>query len=115
MEIIFLILVFILYFLPTVFATIRSHSSSGGIFALNLFLGWTLIGWVVALAWSLKSDPDKSTKIIAQALKKNNNDKKASEISNSTAEEISKLSQLKDKGILTEEEFQSAKSRALND
>jgi hypothetical protein len=29
-----------------------SHPLWGAIFALNLLLGWTLIGWVVALVWA---------------------------------------------------------------
>jgi hypothetical protein len=26
------------------------------ILLLNFFLGWTMIGWVVALVWSVKND-----------------------------------------------------------
>jgi hypothetical protein len=40
------------YFLPAIIAGSRNRAS-GAVFVLNLFLGWTLIGWVVALAWSL--------------------------------------------------------------
>src|ERR1700680_252039 len=39
-----------LYFLPAIVASARGHHNSGSIFVLNLFLGWTLIGWVIALA-----------------------------------------------------------------
>jgi hypothetical protein len=28
-----------------------------GIFLLNLFLGWTVVGWVVALIWAITSEP----------------------------------------------------------
>jgi vacuolar-type H+-ATPase subunit I/STV1 len=42
------------YFLPTYFG--RSKRNIGAIFALNLFLGWTLVGWVVALVWALSQD-----------------------------------------------------------
>lgn len=38
------------YFLPTAIALGRSHHLLASIFVINLFLGWTLIGWVVALA-----------------------------------------------------------------
>jgi hypothetical protein len=31
------------------------------IFVLDLFLGWTLIGWVIALAWSVATDTPKPT------------------------------------------------------
>ena len=41
-----------IYLLPTIVAGAREHPSGGGIFVLNLFLGWTFVGWVVALAWS---------------------------------------------------------------
>jgi uncharacterized membrane protein YwaF len=44
------------YFLPTVVARDRRHRSIGGIFVINLFLGWTFIGWVVALAWAANSN-----------------------------------------------------------
>jgi type IV secretory pathway TrbL component len=42
----------IVYFLPTAIA--RKKSCFGSVFALNFFLGWTFVGWVIALAWALK-------------------------------------------------------------
>jgi hypothetical protein len=36
--------------------SIREKSNAGAIFALNLFLGWTLIGWVISLVWALSTD-----------------------------------------------------------
>jgi hypothetical protein len=47
-----LIVATLLYFLPTVIALIRGHLSGLAIFLLNLFLGWTLLGWIIALIWS---------------------------------------------------------------
>ncbi|MGJ3232847.1 MAG: superinfection immunity protein [Oceanicaulis sp.] len=41
------------YFLPTVIALARSHHNGFAIFLTNLLLGWTLIGWVIALIWSV--------------------------------------------------------------
>lgn len=41
------------YFLPTLVASVRHHHNAEAICAVNLFLGWTLVGWVVALAWAL--------------------------------------------------------------
>ena len=49
-----ILLALISYFLPTVVASIRRHTDKGPIFVINLFLGWSLIGWVVALAWASK-------------------------------------------------------------
>lgn len=43
----------ILYLLPTLVAFSRNHQNVAPILIVNLFLGWSLIGWVVALSWSL--------------------------------------------------------------
>lgn len=53
--IIIFILGLLLYFLPTVLAVIRKHPNTLAIFLLNFFLGWSFIGWVVALVWSVKN------------------------------------------------------------
>jgi RsiW-degrading membrane proteinase PrsW (M82 family) len=56
-------LILILYFLPTFVAEIRHHPQKVAIAVLNLLLGWTLIGWVVALVWAIiKSPEDRVTK-----------------------------------------------------
>jgi ABC-type transport system involved in cytochrome c biogenesis permease component len=44
-------------FLPTFIALARHHHNSLAIFALNLLLGWTGIGWIAALIWSLTATP----------------------------------------------------------
>jgi hypothetical protein len=41
-----------LYFIPTIIAVGREHKNCLAIFVLNLLLGWTFIGWVIALVWS---------------------------------------------------------------
>lgn len=47
---------FVLYFLPSIIAVARSKRDTASIFVLNLLLGWTAIGWVIALVWALKQD-----------------------------------------------------------
>jgi hypothetical protein len=47
---------FVLYFLPTIVAFGRSKRDAVSILLLNLFLGWTAIGWVIALVWAVKQD-----------------------------------------------------------
>jgi hypothetical protein len=34
----------------------RSKRDAVSILVLNLLLGWTMIGWVIALVWALKQD-----------------------------------------------------------
>jgi hypothetical protein len=46
----------VMYFLPSIIALARSKRDLLAIFMLNLFLGWSVIGWVVALVWALKHD-----------------------------------------------------------
>jgi len=47
---------FVMYFLPSLIALGRSKRDLMAIFLLNFFLGWTMIGWVVALVWAVKTD-----------------------------------------------------------
>ena len=46
------ILLLILYFIPSIVATAGDRKNVNAIFILNLLLGWTIIGWIVALVWA---------------------------------------------------------------
>ncbi|HTC55506.1 MAG TPA: superinfection immunity protein [Candidatus Sulfotelmatobacter sp.] len=46
----------ILYFLPSIIALARGKRDTLAIFLLNLFLGWSVVGWIVALVWAAKHD-----------------------------------------------------------
>lgn len=46
----------VMYFLPTIIAAARSKRDTLAIFLLNFFLGWSVIGWIVALVWAAKND-----------------------------------------------------------
>jgi hypothetical protein len=43
------------YFAPTIVAAARKVPNQGSVLVVNTFLGWTLIGWVVALAMAARS------------------------------------------------------------
>jgi len=47
---------FVMYFLPTILAFARNKRDTAAILLLNLFLGWSVIGWLVALVWAVKTD-----------------------------------------------------------
>ena len=53
-----------IYFLPTFVAVARKKVNEGAIFVLNLFLGWSLIGWVVALLWALSSPETSEAQVV---------------------------------------------------
>jgi hypothetical protein len=53
----FLILSVALYFLPAIIAAVRHTHNATAILLLNLFLGWTVVGWFVALLMALSSIP----------------------------------------------------------
>jgi Superinfection immunity protein len=40
------------YFLPSFVAMARGHQNGTAILVLNLLLGWSFVGWVVALVWA---------------------------------------------------------------
>lgn len=47
---------FIFYFIPSYIALKRHKRNKLAIILLNLLTGWTVIGWVVSLVWSVKHD-----------------------------------------------------------
>ena len=47
---------FVMYFLPTIIALVKSKRDAVAILLLNLFLGWSVIGWIIALVWASRND-----------------------------------------------------------
>jgi len=41
-----------IYLIPWVIAIARDHHNKTAIFMLNVLLGWTALGWIIALIWS---------------------------------------------------------------
>lgn len=50
-----ILILLLLYFIPTYIAAGRKHKSVGAIFAVNLFFGWTILGFWWAFIWALTS------------------------------------------------------------
>lgn len=101
MEIIIAIIIGIFaYFFPTVLAYSKKKRSKASVFVLNFFLGWTLIGWIVALIWAVNKDEERIIEI-------------RSENNISVADELEKLVSLKEKGVISEEEFENKKRSLL--
>jgi hypothetical protein len=49
------------YLLPTIIGLARKHPREAQIAALNVFLGWTVLGWIGALVIAMKRSPDPSS------------------------------------------------------
>ena len=50
------------YFLPTAAAITIGNPEFRSIFILNLFFGWTVVGWIVALVWTVR--PSAASKAV---------------------------------------------------
>jgi len=125
-----IIFVFMLlpYFLPTIIAMVRNHSSAGGIFALNFFLGWTLIGWIASLVWALSESRSRiiinntRTTYIPETQRpihqtnptlRPNTSNSGTANSQEKIDQLRQLKQLLDEGVLTNEEFNKQKAAIL--
>lgn len=58
--ILFIVFTLLVYFLPAVVAAFRKHKNTSAVVVLNLFLGWTMIGWVVAMIWAFTNNTEKT-------------------------------------------------------
>lgn len=86
-----------IYLIPTIIAVNDNHPRRGVLFALNLLLGWTLIGWLGALVWAVSNpgtmEPPKPVAV--------------------DLDRIERLGRLRADGHITEDEFNTEKSKLL--
>lgn len=47
----------LVYLAPSIIAQHNQHPKQIQILILNITLGWTIIGWLIALKWALESRP----------------------------------------------------------
>lgn len=50
-----IILAAVVYLLPALIASYRGHQDTAAIALLTILLGWSFIGWIIALVWSLSA------------------------------------------------------------
>ena len=55
-----------LYLLPTFEAYGKSHKNSTAITLVNVFLGWSIIGWIVALVWAIKRPETQIVQVVQE-------------------------------------------------
>ncbi len=109
---IFVILLFLfVYFLPSFVAQGKRQGTS--VFVLNLFLGWTFLGWLIALIWACNNDVQQTKEIKQEVnigqLGVSRQRRKAPNV----CDALERLATLKDKGVITEEEFEKQKKKIL--
>lgn len=51
-KVILLLVIAVLYLLPTLMAFGRGHPRRQELAIFNVLLGWTLIGWIIAFLWA---------------------------------------------------------------
>jgi len=98
----FIVVGLIVYFLPSIIAALRKKRNLAAIIILNILTGWTFIGWIAALVWSITNDSNQNLSV-------NVNTNSA----RSDIEELEQLARLKSKKIITEEEFEEKKREIL--
>ncbi|WP_375123599.1 superinfection immunity protein [Pseudomonas sp. LW8] len=103
LGIVFLFLIMATYFLPSFNAFSRKHPDRWPIFMLDLFLGWTIVGWVVSLVWSVSQiTSPEMTRVPSQ-----------SQPEADKYQKLERIGSLKEKGLLTESEFEAEKAKLL--
>ena len=98
MESILFLLAVSLYFLPTIIAVHKEHHYKVPIILVNVLGGAVAgLGWIIALVWCF-IEPHQATGAANESI----------------ADELEKLNELREKGILTQQEFDSKKHKLLN-
>ncbi|EFB73470.1 TPA: superinfection immunity protein [Providencia alcalifaciens] len=62
----FFIVAPLLYVLPSIEAKIKGHPKFNQILAINILLGWTFIGWVVAYVWALGDKKENNNDFVTK-------------------------------------------------
>ncbi|WPB54957.1 superinfection immunity protein [Xylophilus sp. GOD-11R] len=113
MQILFYLALIALYLLPIYEAAKRRHPRIIPIALIDILLGWTVVGWIVAMVWSVRApevvaageENENSPYVIVQ--------EPSRYPPNSAAESLKELAKLRAEGAITEEEYVAAKGRVL--
>jgi hypothetical protein len=98
-----IIICLFIYFAPTIIGW--NKKNVGAIFMLNLFLGWTFLGWVVAIIWAFTVDNDPQPQIVYEKPKANKD----------KFDKLKRLKELADSGAITPSEYEIEKQKILNE
>ena len=112
-------IVFGLYFLPSIVASRRAMANKNSVFVINLFLGWTFIGWIIAL--SMAVGQAKSNKPVVQpALKPPPNPPASRSMADpslarlQSLHRLAVLDELREAGTVTEDEYAAKRQKIFD-
>lgn len=97
----------LLYFLPALIGGSKRNATA--IFLLNLLLGWSLVGWVVALVWATKKEDEPTRVVVQQAPAEQ--PKTPPILPADPQARVNRLRELRDTGAITQDEFLDLVSR----
>lgn len=93
-----------IYFLPTIAALGTKHPQATSVAIINLLLGWTLIGWVVALVMSQWQRPAVPVAVVSTPPPQPVQD---------LAARLARLDELAAAGVITDEERQRQRTALI--
>jgi len=102
--IIFFIVGLFLYFIPAFIG--RNKRDSMGITLLNIFLGWSVLGWIGALIWAITSERKDAPLIYHNPFQP-----VATPVS--PTEQLMEYKKLLDAGAITQDEYEIQKMKLL--
>ena len=121
----YIIVSLIIYFFPFLLSLL-TRNKIGAVFVMNLFLGWTFIGWIWALIWAVTSDKKQEQIVIHnhsttdKSVDKLNNPIETKNITEvkidntSLLNQLSQLHSLKEKNVIPENIYEQERQVILN-
>lgn len=98
-----ILLIIVFYLLPAFIAYMNKGENKTAIILINIFLGWTFLGWVGSFIWALVDKPPRQ--ITPNIIRKTPID---------ATDQLRKLKNLLDEGAITDDEFETQKEKLLN-
>lgn len=92
------------YLLPSIIAYSKNKSNRAAIFITNIALAWAVVPWILTLVWATKND-DQIVVNIEEA---------KSTANQSLEDKLKEITSLKEKGLITEDEYNAQRSSILS-
>lgn len=100
----------VIYFLPSIIAVKAERKNALAIVALNVFLGWTFLGWLASLIWALageRQQDEKPQPVVADLTPP------PAQAADDIVGKLAKAAQMKADGHLSDDEYKTLKAKLL--